>query len=567
MLLLVAQVAILAFTAFRWMPAEDEPGHFMAGVSHWQTQNLSWYRVNPPIPRMLATFIPYLMGARIDVPILPDAIEARPEFFYGFSYFRSDPQRALLQLGVARLVAMIWALIGSVVIFLWGRSLWGDHSGLFSVALWVFSPLVIANSQLITPDVASATMGLLAGYTFSNWLNKPIGENWMFSGLALGVAQLTKFTLIVLVPLWLLVWCAVGMLQSRSRADWFKQSRQMLYLMLVALLVINVVYGFTGTGTKLKDYQFLSQLFAGKTVPLGGDSNRFRDTWLGEIPVPLPTEVLLGIDLQQRDFEGVYTSFLRGQERRVGWLHYYIYAYVIKEPIGFLLLLPLAIGMAFRTFCMRSELLLVLVPVTVFSFVSLKTGFNHHLRYILPAVPYLFVWCGRLMANGSGGRYWLRWTAVGMLVYGIAESLSVFPYSYAHFNLLVAGSANGYKHLDNSNLGWGQESHLIPRLRAKYPGIIIAKHLLPVFERHKTDNDVASEIISRGLNPDQLRQRIKPGIYAIHAYKVGIPSSPYYGFRNLDPIEVLGYTVRVYEIGPTEIDLIVSELVADEFNN
>jgi hypothetical protein len=88
-----------------------------------------------------------------------------------------------------------------------------------------------------------------------------------------------------------------------------------------------------------------------------------------------------------------------------------------------------------------------------------------------------------------------------------------------------------------------------------------------VFERHKTDNDVASEIISRGLNPDQLRQRIKPGIYAIHAYKVGIPSSPYYGFRNLDPIEVLGYTVRVYEIGPTEIDLIVSELVADEFNN
>jgi hypothetical protein len=480
---------LLLFTAFRFTPVYDEPGHFVAGISHWQYQNFSWYRVNPPLPRMLATVVPYLLGARIDTPPVQELHGARPEFNAGDAYFTENPQRATRLLGYARLAALIWPLLGTVVIFLWSRSLWAEKAGLFSAGLWVFSPLVLANSQLILPDVTSASMGLLAGYAFRAWLRSPDYEKSVLTGLSMGIAQLTKFTLLVLVPLWLILWCVYGFRQGLSRKTWLHQSWQMLMAMTIAILVVNLGYSFTGTGMRLKDYQFVSASLTSESPSGERSDNRFRQTWLGELPIPLPENVLSGIDLQQRDFEGAYTSYLRGVERQGGWLHYYLYAYAIKEPLGHLLILALAVVTSLRSFRWRSELLLVAVPLVVFTVVSLKTGFNHHLRYALPAIPYMAVWCGRLLSSTEKGR-WLKLLSLMALMVGIGEGLVVYPYSYAHFNMLIGGSVHGYKHLASSNLGWGQEAHLVPRLKRDYPGIAIARELLPVYvrtDRHETE--------------------------------------------------------------------------------
>jgi hypothetical protein len=45
----------------------------------------------------------------------------------------------------------------------------------------------------------------------------------------------------------------------------------------------------------------------------------------------------------------------------------------------------------------RDEAVL-LSPGLLLAPVSSQTGFNHHLRYVLPALPFLFVWAGRVAA-------------------------------------------------------------------------------------------------------------------------------------------------------------------------
>jgi hypothetical protein len=81
-----------------------------------------------------------------------------------------------------------------------------------------------------------------------------------------------------------------------------------------------------------------------ETAPAGA-GNRFKDSWLAGLPVPLPKNYLLGIDLQKSDFEDYHgPSYLRGEFRNKGWWYYYLYALAIKAPLGTWVLFLLACG-------------------------------------------------------------------------------------------------------------------------------------------------------------------------------------------------------------------------------
>ncbi len=557
--LMAIQAAMLAYTAFRLTPVYDEPGHFVAGVTHWQCGTTELYRVNPPMPRMVMTAIPYLLGARVDYRSQRTVTLDRKEIHLGFSHFEADPKRAMYFLGLARLTAIVWPLIGTLVIFRWSRELNGDAAGLFSVALWCFSPLILANSQLILPDVAAASLGLLAAYSFYHWLKKPTFAGAFLTGLGLGAAELTKFTLIILFPLWVLIWLLWSILEQRTLIHWKRQSLQILFLFCMALLVINAGYNFDGTFTKLGDYKFVSDTFRGANLEDVNSvgRNRFFNTWMGAIPIPLPKDVLQGMDVQQLDFDDkTSVSFLRGELKTGGgWYYYYVYAYLIKEPIGFLLILFVSFLTAHRMADWRVFSVLLPVPILIFLIVSAQTAFNHHLRYILPAIPFLAVWAGRLMSPSVLGVR-MRWVAVCFLLSGMIASASVYPYSYAYFNCLVGGSENGYRHLAGSNVEWGQSGHLATYLIAKYPGIQVARGLMPNYQ-----TDFSNVLSPPNFTPTELRnseaaeliKRIAPGWYAIPSQSLTHPTRPYYYFVDFEAAAVVGYTIRVYYL--TEDDI------------
>src|SRR5258705_12818807 len=96
-------------------------------------------------------------------------------------------------------------------------------------------------------------------------MKRPSWRRASLTGLALGMAELAKTTLIVFYPLWPLIWIIYGSRSCHSRAarEWLRQAAMLSTSLGVGLYVLNVGYGFEGSFRQLKDFHFVSKLLTG----------------------------------------------------------------------------------------------------------------------------------------------------------------------------------------------------------------------------------------------------------------------------------------------------------------
>ena len=371
--LLAVHTALLAYSGWVHAPVMDELAHVAAGVSHWEFGRIGVYTVNPPLVRMIAALPVLAAGARTDWSSYFEGVGARAEFSVGDDFVRANGRRSFLLFTLARWAAIPLSLVGAWVCYLWSRELYGGTAGLAALALWCFSPNILAYAAIITPDLGAAALGVAANYLFWKWLRRPTWSRALAAGMVLGLAELTKMTWLVLFALWPVVACvwswrvwsagfrgvARRMFRTQTDAGPRQSPRmnpprsvgptgaaQMATIIVLAIYVINLGYGFEGTGRRLRDFAFVSRLFTGANAGVAratGIGNRFANSWLGAVPVPLPANYVAAIDLQRRDFERGRPSYLRGQWRPRGWWYYYLYALAIKVPLGTWALLLLAI--------------------------------------------------------------------------------------------------------------------------------------------------------------------------------------------------------------------------------
>ena len=452
----------MAWSASRHSPSVDEVGHMAAGLNHWHTGNFDLYRVNPPLGRLVATLPLAVAGIREPDEKVDSRPPRRPEFFLGKEFVSVHGPRAFWYFTVARWACLPFTLLGGYVCYRWARELYGPRSGLLAAVLWSFCPLVLANAQMITPDTAGAALGTLACYLFWRWLRQPNRPRAYWAGLGLGLALLCKTSWIFLFLLWPLSWAGLRLSQrpTPSRREWLAQGGQIGLSLFLCVTVVNMGYLFEGCFVRLGDYPFVSKALT-VASDTGPPRNRFAGTWLGSVPVPLPANFVSGIDVQKADFERGLWSYLRGQWRQGGWWYYYLYGLSVKWPLGNWLLLVLAIVSCVlgrtRLGNWRDELFLVLPGIALFVLVSSQTGFNHHLRYILPSLPFAFIWMSRVAeVSVSRSRLWIAVTAMAVF-WSVGSSLKVYPHSLSYFNELAGGPENGSAHLVDSNLDWGQD--------------------------------------------------------------------------------------------------------------
>ncbi|MEM1062264.1 MAG: glycosyltransferase family 39 protein, partial [Planctomycetota bacterium] len=190
--------------------------------------------------------------------------------------------------------------------FSFARELWGsDASGLLALTLWCFSPNILGYAGLVTPDGAATSFGLLATYLFWRWLKKPDWKRATLAGLALGLAEVSKSSWIILFGLWPLLtvfWLLTDSSLRTSRATWLRMSGQLTAVLAIGLYMLNAAYLFDGTGTRLGEFEFVSATLAGEEFA-GEGRNRFHGTPFADIPMPLPRQYICGIDVQKRDLE------------------------------------------------------------------------------------------------------------------------------------------------------------------------------------------------------------------------------------------------------------------------
>jgi hypothetical protein len=520
--LLVVHSLLLAHLAVIHSPTLNEPAHLVAGLSHWLSGDFSLYPVNPPLVRMVAALPTHLIGYEADWSSYSRSPGFQPVFRMGEDFVHANQQRTLLFTTLGRIACLPFSLLGAVVCFCWARDLWGAPSGLAACLMWCSSPMILGHGSLLTPDVHASALGVAACYTFWRWLKKPTWAQAAITGIVLGCAELAKTTLILFFPVWPVIWIGYRLVDRRALrpTDWFREASMLMLRMAIGLYVLNLGYGFSGTGKRLGQYYFVSELLTyanqesataapsvqssiAATRSFSGRSNRFSGTFLGSIPFPFPEDYVKGIDIQRRDFESFpRPSYLRGEWRERGWWYYYLYALAVKAPVGTLLLCATATLVSLCRSCFagrsgsesplhggstaehegtdgRDCLVLMVPPLLIFAMVSSQTAFSHHLRYVLPCFPFAFIWASSVFSicNATlhpqlvdsrrdaeiipqAGRMWRIFVCYCVLCLGWSSlsSAAEYPHCISHFNEFARRSdGGGAAHLLNSNIDWGQD--------------------------------------------------------------------------------------------------------------
>jgi hypothetical protein len=363
------------------------------------------FHVNPPLVRLVAALPVVSLSPNYEPDDYDRAPIGREEYQLGRKFIDENPERTRLYFFVARLACIPFSLIGGWVCWRWASTLFGVRAGLLSLMLWCFCPYVLGNASTIMTDVPAAAMGALAMYTFWQWLKTQSWQKAVVAGICLGLAESCKFTLLVLYPLLPMLWLFYA-LSDRSRATLrgFTRQASLLGLMVITSIgIINYVYGFEGTLTQLDTFRFQSATLTGNPVATDASSekvNRFAGMLFGKLPVPLPANYVQGIDTQKVDFERGLSSYLRGEWSDHGWWYYYLYALAIKMPLGTWLLISIAVGLtvAVRGYSpkWRDEVVVLTGFVAILVLISHQSGFSVHSRYVIPALPFLFIWTGKV---------------------------------------------------------------------------------------------------------------------------------------------------------------------------
>jgi len=537
--LLFIQASLFAYLSWSTSPNRTEIGHIGAAVYLWHTGKLDVFHVNPPLVRAVAGLpIALLCNPQYDWKPYSPRPQDRSEWALGSAFVNANELDDLrLYVFLMRITCVPLVLLGGYFGFRFASELYGQWSGITFLILWTFSPLILGWGATICPDVAAAAIGIVGLYTFWHWLKTPTWKKAIIAGVCLGLMPLTKITWIIAFPTWLILW-----------SIWlpFKQKRQFVVMMLLGVYMINMGYLFDGSLRPLKDYQFISGTLTGQEVAKGKTmvGNRFADSWMGCIPVPLPAEFVQGIDTQKLDFERGIESYARGVWSDRGWWWYYGYVLLLREPLGVwgFLVFALFASCFYRSVnaTWRDELTVLIPLLLVFTFISSQDGLSINPRYVVLVLPLLYIFVSKVTSFPSG---FCRIPAAVLLAWVVVSSLSFYPYSMSYFNELAGKPTSYPKYLLGSNIDWGQDAYALKTWVKKH------QEAKPLYISYSSPISLEKlGIESTGTVPTEPTV----GWMVVGVNELFTKEGKLDWLHQHEPVAMIGYSIWVYHIARTE---------------
>lgn len=468
----------------------------------------------------------------------------------------------------ARVPTMILSLLLAATVYRWARELYGPWAGWLALFLAILSPNMLAHARLATTDLGLALFFFLATYRLWRYLEAQTWANLAWAGVALGLSQGTKFSALLIAPVWIAIGAArVFFGKRRESGSWLHRALSLALagagMVVIGFLVLWATYGF-------------------EIAPLTE----------GGPPVPAATHFRQWMDISGR-LAGEVTrrapAFLMGHYSDTGWWYYFPLAFLLKTPLPTMILLLWAIALSLRRSSnaasrfWRRELAIILPPVIYFA-LSLTSKLNLGYRYLLPVLPFLFVYvskianCELCIANRTT-QHAVRKAVLALLIGWYAlGSILIYPHFLTSFNELAGGAEGGWRYLVDSNIDWGQDAILLRRYldernvdrvklawfgesRPEYYGVNYTP--LPAWPPNREN------IARRTFSP----VAPAPGVYAISVTNLqGVlldDHDTYAWFRAREPVDRIGYSVLVYKVprwgeGKSPVDLALSGLGVDQ---
>ncbi|HWA85420.1 MAG TPA: glycosyltransferase family 39 protein, partial [Opitutus sp.] len=498
---LLAVHAIIAITGKRdWSVTSDEIIHVLAGQAYWQLDD---YRIQPEngnLPQRWIGLPAVLTGAHLPPTDDPDWLTS-DQWRLGYTYLYASGNDADRLLMRARAINIIWSLACALLIFAWSRRLFGLAGGFVSLGFYCLDPAFIAHGALATSDVCMTFFMLASVSAWWRYLVRGSAGAAAVSAGIFALACVAKYSAVLLLPMFIVL-IIVRALARRSpplRAG--RVTAVLLAHGAAAVFVIWASFGFRYVAAGpaappmmqfIRDWRLLIQEIGWQGHVLA---------WLRDWRL-LPEAFLFGYNhvvayAQQR------AAFLDGNYSVHGWVWFFPLAFLYKTTLALLAALAGALLVTLRRWRTRAgvwredlyRVIPLLVVVAVYGTFALASHLDIGHRHILPLYPVLFIFTGALgwWAARSAARA-PRWALAGLFALAAVEEFSIHPHELAFFNALSGGPAQGYRHLVDSSLDWGQD----------LPGL--ARWL----QAHPTSEPVYLSYFGTG----------EPGYYHIHARRL-----------------------------------------------
>lgn len=541
-ILILLYLALAISSAQQKSVTVDELGHLPSGVYFLLTGDPRYTTLNPPLVNALSA-LPVLL-LELEQPLSPPAPDDRVESFWDTGYVFQNSHRADYAriFAAARIVPIaLVACLGVALFFAAGRIVPGapELAGLLAAAAVCLSPNVIAHARLVGTDTGTAVAITAALLALRHTLRKPGIGPALLCGVALGLAQLTKFYALLLYPLFPCIAVAWCRLAPEPRPALRRVFACLGAAAVVSLLVLDAGYLWREVGVSLGDLPPSSPLLAGAA-----------DSLLGGLPLPVPAAWLRALDGQLAEVGSTLPSYLLGETFEGGRWYYFLAVLALKTPAGLALFFLLAVALAFgrRRLPGHETALLLAYPVTLFLLLSASPGRQLGGRALLSAVPLVWLWAAATVARTWPQR-WPSAIATAAVAATLLASLWTYPNYLAYFNPIAGGSAGGYRYASGSNLDIGQDlpqlADFLEREGAESVQLLYFGSVDPAIYG-------IDYVIPEG--------RVEPGFFAVSVslYRTAYPMYDNGSLRVVGPVEPvgigepvasLGGSIHVYRVG------------------
>ena len=468
---MILAMAVLAITSItNDSLTMDEQAHLPAGYSYLTQQDMRLNPEHPPLIKDLAA-IPLLFIKNIQFPqdLKAWTQDLNGQWDFGMNFLFKSGNPADLMIFLGRLPMILLLLILGLYLFKWTKELYGNKASLIALFFFCLSPTFLAQGRLVTTDVGAAFGILIATYYFLKSLYLPSNKKILISGIALGIAELLKFSAILLIPSFVF-YCLVWWLLKMGS---FKQTfKNLLIVFVIAFLLIWPVYQFhVWNYPQERQAQDANQYLSGYI-----DAIKNPVVWMSDKPIIRPyAQYLTGLLMIFNRVVGGNTTYFMGEVSNKGWRNYFPIVYLIKETLAFHLLTLIAviygfwflikaqgrkitekisntIKQYFSEFCMLSF-------IALYWLVSISGTLNIGVRHLLPAFPFTIILVSGIVASWIKEPFLkLKQALIAILMlWQVFSIASIYPHFLAYFNELAGGPDKGYIYVVDSNLDWGQD--------------------------------------------------------------------------------------------------------------
>ncbi|MBI2056130.1 MAG: glycosyltransferase family 39 protein [Candidatus Sungbacteria bacterium] len=398
----------------------------------------------------------------------------------------------------SRVPFILLTLFFAMLLWRWTRERFGPLTALFTLIFFAFSPTILAHGRLVTTDLGAA-FGFFIGFiAFLKFLENPTWKNTFIAGLLFGMAELLKYSLVLLIPLYgimLLTW-TLTLPQIRMHArikHFFALAGKTAAIGCIGIAIIWIAYIplvlHYPQEKQLRDTEAILESYPNKTLAS-------LDLFFIRHPATRPLgQYMLGFLMVTQRASGGNTAYFLGEVSAAGSRIYFPVMYLYKEPLPFHLLTILALWIGIQNI-RRKKTGYGLPDIgewihshfTEFSAISFITLYwassvisplNIGVRHVLPTFPFIYFLVGKKLAEWVEmhitvnpknmmsvflelSRRFIatipKYGLIALLVlWLIAETIATYPYFLSFYNELAGGTKNGYKIAVDSNYDWGQD--------------------------------------------------------------------------------------------------------------